>query len=664
MTEPTRCSLDALASLRERLHEEFERALAQSGELRGLYVSEQEVADVLHAVAPAPPLDPDRLESLCLTFGLDDRDRELLVACAVADLEPSLGRVFAYLQDDIAKTRPNVGLLLRLFPDVRARLHPASALARAMLIQLPDGADAPLLGQAPSVDERVIGHLSGLDALDGRLLAHTSWDAEPRPRMLTADATERVTVAASRCGGDLIALTGSGSAQAARQAARTRSRSLLVVEIPTLLRCPACSPPQAVRLVLREARLLDADVYWSDAAALWDESAPPGPLAVLEAELRTWPGLAMLGGPASWEPPPTLGGRVVIRVPMPAPSRADRERAWAGALAACGQADAPVPSGLAGAFRLSVEQISDAVRIAIRTATADGRDAPEPADLAAGARAVSGRRLVSLGREIAPRARWADLVLPADPMTQLREFCAAVRTHGTVLEEWGFGRRLSGGTGITALFAGISGTGKTMAAEVVAGELGLPLFRIDLAGVVSKWIGETEKNLDRVFEAAADSNALLVFDEADALFGKRSEVRDSHDRYANLEISYLLQKMEAYDGAAILATNMRQQIDDAFLRRLAFTVVFPLPEAGDRVRIWEAVWPPELPRSSDVDVERLARLKLTGGNIKNVVMAAAHLAADDGGVVSMTQLLHAVRREYQKLGKQLQPGELAAQLEE
>jgi SpoVK/Ycf46/Vps4 family AAA+-type ATPase len=171
---------------------------------------------------------------------------------------------------------------------------------------------------------------------------------------------------------------------------------------------------------------------------------------------------------------------------------------------------------------------------------------------------------------------------------------------------------------VTALFAGISGTGKTMAAEVVANELGLPLFRIELAGVVSKWIGETEKNLDRVFDAAADSNAILFFDEADALFGKRSEVKDSHHRHANLEISYLLQKMESYEGAAILATNMRQQLDDAFLRRLTFTVIFPPPEAEDRLRIWTAVWPPELPRGQDVDLAALSRLRLTGGNIKNV----------------------------------------------
>jgi SpoVK/Ycf46/Vps4 family AAA+-type ATPase len=209
----------------------------------------------------------------------------------------------------------------------------------------------------------------------------------------------------------------------------------------------------------------------------------------------------------------------------------------------------------------------------------------------------------------------------------------------------------------------VAGAGKTMAAEVVAGELGLPLFRVELAALVSKWIGETEKNLDRVFDAASDSNAILFFDEADAIFGKRSEVKEAHDRYANLEISYLLQKMESYQGVAILATNMRHQMDDAFLRRITFMVVFPMPEAPERARIWEAVWPPELPRSEDVDFLALAQVKLTGGNIKNVVLAAAHLAAAEERPVYTADLLHAIRREYQKLGKQIEPAQVAALLE-
>ena len=198
-----------------------------------------------------------------------------------------------------------------------------------------------------------------------------------------------------------------------------------------------------------------------------------------------------------------------------------------------------------------------------------------------------------------------------------------------------------------------------MAAEVIANELRLDLYKIDLSGVVSKYIGETEKNLDRIFTAAEDANAILFFDEADALFGKRSEVRDSHDRYANLEISYLLQKMEEYAGIAILATNLRQNLDESFLRRLAFTVHFPFPDEHDRRRIWSAIWPAQTPLTDDVDLAFLARqFKLSGGNIKNVALAAAFLAAEDDGPVTMTHLLHATRREFQKMGKALAEAEL------
>jgi SpoVK/Ycf46/Vps4 family AAA+-type ATPase len=279
--------------------------------------------------------------------------------------------------------------------------------------------------------------------------------------------------------------------------------------------------------------------------------------------------------------------------------------------------------------------------------------------LLAACRAVSSRGLAAVGDEIVQRASWDDIVLPQDSIDQLRELCAAVRARGIVLDEWGLASSPTVGTGLTALFAGPSGTGKTMSAGIIANELGLPIFRIDLARVVSKWIGETEKNLDQVFKAAEDSNAVLFLDEADALLGKRSEIKDSHDRYANLEISYLLQKMELYDGVAILATNMPQQLDQAFIRRLSFKVFFPLPDEKQRLAIWQTLWPNSLPRTEEVDLPQLARFKLTGGNIRNVLLAAAYLAASDGAAVTMRHLRHALRREYQKLGKEI--GEEATQ---
>jgi SpoVK/Ycf46/Vps4 family AAA+-type ATPase len=245
--------------------------------------------------------------------------------------------------------------------------------------------------------------------------------------------------------------------------------------------------------------------------------------------------------------------------------------------------------------------------------------------------------------------------LPDDALDQLRELCARVVNRHRVLDDWGFGSRLSLGTGANALFAGPSGTGKTMAAEIIAREVGLDLFKINLSAVVSKYIGETEKNLDRIFRAAEASNAILLFDEAEALFGKRSEVRDSHDRYANIEIAYLLQKMEEYEGVAILATNLRQNLDESFVRRLAYTVHFPFPDEAERRRIWARIWPSRTPLADDVDLDRLAgEFRLAGGNIKNIALAAAFLAVADGDEVTMSHVLHATRREYQKLGKALE----------
>jgi hypothetical protein len=260
--------------------------------------------------------------------------------------------------------------------------------------------------------------------------------------------------------------------------------------------------------------------------------------------------------------------------------------------------------------------------------------------------------LAGLARKLAFPYGWDDLVLPSDQLGQLHELCARVRHRQVVYEVWGFGRKLAHGRGLHVLFAGPPGTGKTMAAAVIANELGLELFRIDLAQVVSKFIGETEKNLERVFVAAEQSDAILFFDEADALFGKRSEVKDSHDRYANIEISYLLQRMEEYDGLAILATNLRQHLDEAFLRRLQVSVEFPFPDETHRRRIWATLFPPEAPLGPDVDFDLLAReLKLAGGNLKNIALAAAFGAAADGSTIDLAHLARAAWREHQKLGR-------------
>ena len=243
-------------------------------------------------------------------------------------------------------------------------------------------------------------------------------------------------------------------------------------------------------------------------------------------------------------------------------------------------------------------------------------------------------------------------MLPTDSKAQLKEIGSYFSNMSLVYEEWGFQSKTSLGKGLNALFVGQSGTGKTMAADIISGELGLDLYKIDLSGIVSKYIGETEKNLDRIFQEARDSNTILFFDEADALFGKRSEVKDSHDRYANIEISYLLQKMEEYQGIVILATNFRKNMDDAFVRRMHFVVEFPFPEEDDRLEIWRRVFPEKAPLDDSFDIGFLARqFKIAGGNIKNVAVTSAFLAAQESNTIEMKHAVLATKREYQKMGK-------------
>jgi SpoVK/Ycf46/Vps4 family AAA+-type ATPase len=308
---------------------------------------------------------------------------------------------------------------------------------------------------------------------------------------------------------------------------------------------------------------------------------------------------------------------------------------------------------VAGKFVLTPGRIRAAGLRAVQLAAERGdRETVVRSDLHAGARSQSGQGLRRLAQRVEPVYGWDDIVLPRRAMRQLEEVYASVEHRGRVYSEWGFERKLALGKGTNVLFAGPSGTGKTMAASILARELHLDLYKIDLATVVSKYIGETEKNLARIFREAQASNAILFFDEADALFGRRSEVKDSHDRYANIEVAYLLQRMEEYEGISILATNLRKSLDQAFARRLQHTVEFPFPDADYRERIWRRIFPTAAPLAGDVDFAFLAkRFEFAGGSIKNVALAAAFLAAEDGGRISMAHLIRATARELRKIGK-------------
>lgn len=387
-------------------------------------------------------------------------------------------------------------------------------------------------------------------------------------------------------------------------------------------------------------------------------------LTRLVVALDSFPGHVFLSGDddVSATMQPRLDRHLFVRVDFPRPGYERRVELWR---AVDGLPDGMDPSALAGTFRLTSGEIEDAVSTARCLGWATSADealtdeAPIRGTLTVealqeGARMQAGDDLDDLAQEVIPGHDWDEIVLPADTLAHLREVAAQIRHRGTVHEEWGFRDRFSLGNGINLLFTGPSGTGKTMAAEIIAGDVGLPMYKLDLSSILSKYIGETEKNIGRIFDAAERGNSILFFDEADALFGKRTEIGDSHDRYANVEVDYLLQRMEEHDGCVIMATNLKENIDTAFDRRINATVSFPMPDEDARARIWELIFPKGTPHE-ELDVEFLAQFELSGGSIRNVALTAAFMAAADDRPVGMDHLVRALRREFQKTGTMYDP---------
>jgi AAA+ superfamily predicted ATPase len=676
---------------------------------RGLHISGEDVARLLARDAGIPAFgsggaDPvadlatatstvPRLTWLERSFDLSTFDLAVIIIALAPELDLRYERLYAYLQDDVTRRRPSVDVTLNLLcattgDKLARREHFVSdaPLIRHGLVRFvgdPNHPDPPFLARALKLDEQVVRLLvSGAD-LDPRLASFcaleapaTSLDEAPfaanLQRILNSLAAEwRDTQRPVKL--YFHGPSGAGQPQAARALARAAGTRLLFADL-ALTPVLNSEFETAIELLVREGWLLDAALFLDGVDTIArDDSTKYERLMSAVARSRI---VTILAGSRPWVPPRgACGGSAtgVVSVPFGVPEFEYRRDCWTAALQREGlDVEPEAVDHVADRYRLLPGQIEEAVRglrnlAHLRGAAGEG-EAPRsdlqrvgPPDLVASARLQTGHDLGSLARKVDARYTWSDIVLPPDAVAQLHEICQRVVYRRRVLDDWGFDRKLSFGKGISALFTGPSGTGKTMAAEILATELGLDLYKIDLSGVVSKWIGETEKNLDRIFTAAENANAILFFDEADALFGKRSEVRDSHDRYANVEISYLLQKMEEYEGIAILATNLRANLDEAFIRRLTFSVPFPFPDEESRRRIWAGIWPAATPLALEADAGVLAKqFKLNGGNIKNIALAAAAQAAADGGVVRMAHVLHATRREYQKMGKTLADGTIAA----
>jgi SpoVK/Ycf46/Vps4 family AAA+-type ATPase len=682
---------------------------ASDAEFQGLYIPEQEVDALLAqplgmpswATVPASlplevrtALDRDRLageiaqrkvestrqgiilrlEKLARLFDLTSFDIDVLLICLAPELDLRYERLYAYLQDDVTKKRPSVDLVLNLlcpsFEEklrARPRFESDAPLLRHHLLHLfddPSHQNPPLLGKYLKVDKRVVNYLLDSDEIDYRLLQyarHTVPQTRFEDLLLPSDIKRRLISLTldQRTGADGLIFYfqgpyGVGKQITAEAICRDLGMGLLAVDGERLLNTEGSSFNNMVHLAGREALLQNAAIYWNGFDALLADDRRAS-LDMLLRELEGRRRLTFLAGDTTWEPMDALHNRAFVRIEIPRPNYGERVQLWArslnGDISLASDVDM---SALANKFRFSGGQIKDAAITARNLAR--WRD-PENGhvtldDLYSACRLQSNRKLATLAQKITPHYKWNDIILPSDRLEQLKEICNYVKYRSLVYDDWGFDSKLSMGKGLNALFAGPSGTGKTMAAEIMARELGLDLYKIDLSSVVSKYIGETEKNLARIFAEAETSNAILFFDEADALFGRRSEIRDSHDRYANIEISYLLQKMEEYEGVVILATNLRKNMDDAFVRRMHFTIEFPFPNENDRRRIWKQIWPDDTPRSSDLDLNFMAgHFEVAGGNIRNIALAAAFLAADDGGAVNMVHLTRATQREFQKMGK-------------
>jgi hypothetical protein len=597
----------------------------------------------------APVDRPDgapAIDAVAELFGLSAFERSLLLLCAGVELDGRLAAACARAHGDRGRHHVTFGVALAALPDPHwSALTPPRPLRRWRLIEIDPGVrlvDSPL-----RIDERVLHFIAGINVLDPRLHALLAWREPPAlmaaPHAALADRlaaalSEAITPPIVHVSGD----DPDGQEDVAAAIAGRLGLPLYVLrggDLPS----STVEVEALATLCEREMRLLGGALLVQCAG-----DPPPAPLAAF-ADRMAAPTFVAAREPLQPRTRPVLSHAV------DRPQPHEQKRLWLEALERSGARFSlnGTLDAVAAQFRLSAARIAAVAESVAR----DGAEEEVPAALWEACRASRRERLDDLAERMTATASWDDLVLPESSLAALRQIAAHVRQRVRVHDDWGFAGRGRRGTGVTALFCGESGTGKTLAAEVLAAELGLDLYRIDLSSVVSKYIGETEKNLKRVFDSAEDGGALLLFDEADALFGKRSEVKDSHDRYANIEVSYLLQRMDSYRGLAVLTTNMKTALDRAFQRRLRFIVAFPFPDADLREAIWRRVFPAAAPLGV-LDFRRLARLSVPGGNIRNIALNAAFLAADASAPVGMDHLLAAAQAEHAKLERPFSESEM------
>lgn len=607
--------------------------------LRGLYLSHQQAVGLLdptpsEAIEPSPLLGPN-LTALAQRCGLDSVDLDVLVCALAPDVDPRFEKLYGFVHDDLTKRRATVGLAMQLCglspkSANRERFDRGAALVTNGLLVIDEG-ERPFLSRVLRVPDHVSSVLLGSHGLEPVLAGYA---VEPI-RIATADDAGIVAVLTKSKPVHLTEGIGGAAVHLAAAAACTAARRTIVLDVAS---AGATEMDGVITAAIRH-HALSGDLLIVRPVEAVAEHAQPR-----LADLTRLRDGVILVGAAPWNP--AWATEIPHHLHVADLSDAETAEIWQRSFADVSTEPDAVDSARRS-YRLTPEQIRRTARAA--ALVADGRPIGF-ADLSAAAKSQSASGLDRLARRIEASARWDDLVLPATVMILLDEIVVRVRWREQVMQQWGLGRGWRG-RGLAALFAGPSGTGKTTAAEVIAGELGYDIHVVDLSTVVDKYIGETEKKLEVIFTEAERSNTVLLFDEADAIFGKRSEVKDAKDRYANIEVSYLLQRIERFSGLAILTTNLGANLDEAFTRRLDVVVDFPRPEVAAREAIWRHEFRPGVP-TADIDFGFCAEaFDLTGGNIRNIVTTAAYLAADAGTAVGMQQVVTAVQREYHKMGR-------------
>ncbi|HYH84997.1 MAG TPA: ATP-binding protein [Pyrinomonadaceae bacterium] len=620
----------------------------------------QKAEETLRRAEASDP--PPQLILLASRFGLSQFERDVLLLCAAMELDTRIAGLCARAQDDPLKPFPTFGLALTLFENPTwEALAAGGPLRYWRLIEIKQADAQSLIASALSTDERIADFIKGnwgtfYERLSSFFMPLEVAETQPELPHSQRVAVEWIVNALSQQTPSaippIIHLLGPDAPSKQIIALHVASAlGLRLYRMPVdLLPAPAPEMETLTRLLQRENILLPVALYLDAHEQDLHAQGDGSPLQSLRRFLLRVTGMVFL------DTRDVLSGlsRSVMPVDIAKPTPTEQRAAWSEAL---GIAAADSPARLSGQFNLDLTTITQVAEQVLSAQAGDEVPLAILREQLWDACLLHTRpRLEHLAQRLDPRATWDDLVLPANEKGLLRQIADQVGRRSKVYEDWGFAQKMNRGLGISALFAGDSGTGKTMSAEVIANDLRLDLYRIDLSAVVSKYIGETEKNLRRLFDAAEDGGAILFFDEADALFGKRSEVKDAHDRYANIEINYLLMRMEAFRGLAILATNMKSALDTAFMRRLRFIVDFPHPSLAERKAIWQKVFPREA-ETRGLDFDRLARLSVPGGAIHNVAINAAFMAAEAQSPITMPLLLRAAEQEFRKMGRPVNEAE-------